>query len=144
MTDSFQPFAPVLRTQADVEHAWRTLIKPLGWRDRRLWFMLVGADGVPLPLMSEVEDVPDHFDEQAAGNAVWLWRSLLDEFAPEGRVALLLCRPGSGGPTPEDRALASTLYDMCRSGGVPTEVVHLATDVAFHPLPADEVLGASA
>lgn len=144
MSDPEKPFAPVLHTQADVEHAWRMLVQPLGWSERRLWFMLVGADGVPLPLMSEVDALPADIDDDAVRDMVWLWRMLLDEFAPEGRVALLLCRPGTGAPTCDDRALASVLYDACRAGGVPTEVVHLATDVAFHPLPADEVMRHSA
>lgn len=144
MTDSMHPFAPVLRTQADVEQAWRTLVSPLGWDERRLWFMLVGADGVPLPIMSEVGPFPDLVDDEAASDAAWLWRTLLDEFEPDGRVALLLCRPGAGGATGDDRAMAATLYDACRARGVPTEVLHLATDVTFHPLPADEVMSRSA
>lgn len=135
-----KPFAPVLRTQADVECAWRSLIHPLGWPERRLWFMFVGSDGVPLPMVSELRELPDAIDRASADNDVWAWRAVLDEFDPGGRVALLLCRPGAGVPTVEDRLLATTLYDACRAAGLATEVIHLATDADFYPLPADDLI----
>jgi hypothetical protein len=138
------PFAPVIRTQADVEEAWRHLMRPLGWDGRRLWFMFVGPDDRPLRQLSEVDDLPDRLPPALAVNAARVWRRLRDELAPGGRVALLLCRPGRGGPTPDDRASAAALYDACRDAGLALEVIHLATDEEFFPLPCDAVGRASA
>ena len=42
MTD--QPFAPVLRTQADVEQMWRRLMTPLGFPGCSLWMVVVQDD----------------------------------------------------------------------------------------------------
>lgn len=134
MADPKLPFAPVLRSPADLERTWRALAKPPGPRRRRLSFFLVGADSVPLPMMTDVEGFPAHVDVDAVDRVARLWRSLLLEFAPDGGVAALLSRPGRGAPAARDRLLAAALYDGCRMRGVRTEVIYLATDVAFHPI----------
>lgn len=139
-----QPYVPVLRTQRDVEEAWRALIRPLGWPERRLWFMIIGGDDRPLPVLNEVTDLPDELGPDDADPAARLWRHVLDSAAPDGRIAVLLCRPGRGGPTLADRASAAALYTAGRDARVPLEVVHLATDEQFWPLPADAVGRASA
>jgi len=133
------PYAPLLRSQRDVEDVWRALVRPLGWASRSLWFLLIDAGDRPMPILNEVKDLPDELDREDAATAVALWRTVLDEVAPAGRVAALLCRPGRGGPTAADRASASVLYQAGRAGGVPLEVVHLATDEQFWPMPADAV-----
>ncbi|MEX0428825.1 hypothetical protein AB3X52_14455 [Nocardioides sp. DS6] len=133
------PFTPVLHSQSDVEAAWRRLIQPLGWSSRRLWLMLIGADDRPVPRLLEVTEMPDGLDPDAAAQVAHFLDRVLDECLPGGRLALLLCRPGAGFPTAADRSAAGMLYDACRERGVPMEVIHLATDVAIMPLPADSL-----
>lgn len=138
-----EPFAPLLRTQRDVEEAWRTLIQPLHRKDRSMWFMVVASDDRPLPVLNEVTGLDDEIAPEDATAAARLWRRVLDAIEPGGRMAVLLCRSGAGGPTPLDRASAAALYEAGRADGVPMEVVHLATDGAdggdFWPIPADAV-----
>jgi len=134
---SAHPFTPVLRTQADVETAWRTLVRPLGWSSRRLWLMLIGADDRPVRQLVEVTELPDVVDDEAAGHVAAFLSRVRDELGADGRLALLVCRPGVGLPSADDRASAAALYDACRARGVPMEVIHLATDVDIVPLPAD-------
>jgi hypothetical protein len=143
-TDEKERFAPRLHTQADVEQMWRTLMTPLGWRTRSLWFVLVAPDDVPVPQVCEIGDLPEEIDPGDHATAAQLWRDLLADVLPGGRVALLLSRPGCGGPHAGDRLIAEGTYAACRAAGVPLEVMHLATDDALHPLPADTVLGRSA
>jgi hypothetical protein len=135
---------PVLHTQADVEQLWRTLMQPLGWSRRACWFALIGPDDRPLTQLGEFEDLPAQPPPEELAQAACLWRGLLDEVLPRGRVALLVCRPGRGGPTAVDRGVAAAFYDACREAAVPLEVIHLATDEDIWPLPADEVLSHSA
>lgn len=135
---------PVLHTQADVEQLWRTLMQPLGWSRRACWFALIGPDDHPLPQLGEFEDLPAQPPPEDLAQAARLWRDLLDEALPDGRVALLVCRPGHGGPTAVDRGVAASIYAACREAAVPVEVIHLATDEDIWPLPADEVLSRSA
>lgn len=42
-------FRPVISSQADLEAAWRFLMKPLGFSGESLWFMLVEPDGTVVP-----------------------------------------------------------------------------------------------
>lgn len=133
------PFSPVLHTQSDVEDAWRRLMHPLGWPDRRLWLMLVGDDGRPSRQLTEVTDLPDLIPPDDAAGVVAMWGHLLDQVAPGGRLAVLLCRPGRGGPSPQDLGSAAALYSAGRAGGVALEVIHLATDEDVHPIPYDAV-----
>lgn len=143
-TPDAEPFAPTLLCQRDVERMWRALMRPLGWRARALWFVLVGADDRPLPQVCEIAELPDRIDAESHATAARLWRDLLEDLVPGGRMALLLVRPGGDGPTRADRALAEGTYAACRAAGVPLEVMHLATDEDIWPLPADAVLGRSA
>jgi len=138
--ESEESSAPVLRSQADVEVMWRVLMTPLGWRQRSLWFVLVAPDDSPIPHVYEIADLPDTIDDHSHAAAAELWRDLLDQVLPGGRVALLLSRPGAGDPDRADRRIAEGTYAACRGAGVPLEVIHLATDDDVVPLPADAVL----
>ncbi|MFE6648500.1 hypothetical protein ACFVJS_18165 [Nocardioides sp. NPDC057772] len=135
MTDKI-PYAPVLRTQADVEAAWRHLINPLGWPEPRLWFMLVDPDGVPFPQLCQIEGVPVEIAGDGAANLATMLHDLVDAHGFD-RVELLLCRPGGGPPNGSDRKNAAELYGACVVAGVPLDVVHLATDHDFWPIPLD-------
>lgn len=137
MTDK-TPYAPVLRTQADVEAAWRHLINPLGWPEPRLWFMFVGADGVPFPQLSQIEEMPAEVGADGAASVATVMGQLVSDMGFE-RVEFLLCRPDDGPPTPTDQKNAAVLYAACRAAAVPVGVIHLATDVDFWPIPADAV-----
>lgn len=141
---SKDPFTPPLRTQSDVERFWRTIIHPLGWARRRLYFVIVGPDDRPLPCVNEVDDIPAALENEASERVGSLLRDLLDGLEPEGRIALLVCRPGDSRATSDDRALASAFYAALRAHRVPTEVIHLANDVEIEPVPMDAAEALSA
>ena len=50
------PYRPQLHSQADLEEAWRHLIRPLGFHRRSVWLMLIDAEGRPTPVVTEVTD----------------------------------------------------------------------------------------
>lgn len=129
-------YAPVLRTQTDLEAAWRHLINPLGWPEPRLWFMFVGADGVPLPQLCQIEEVPVEIGEDGAADVAAMLHGLIEELGFQ-RVEFLLCRPGGGPPNRSDLKNAAELYGACAVASVPITVVHLATDHDFWPIPLD-------
>ncbi|GAA1478204.1 hypothetical protein GCM10009623_26500 [Nocardioides aestuarii] len=137
-------FRPIIRTQQDLEDAWRELMGPLGFTRTSIWLMLIEADGTPIPQLSKIEApvaVPiaaelDAFTDMVGG--------LVREFVPGGRVAFLRSRPGAPGLTVEDRAWAQALYAAGRAAGVPVEVVHRACDSDLVPVPMDESVPDSA
>ena len=138
-----QPFRPTIRTQADLEQAWRTLMEPLGFSRSSVWMMLLDADGHPLPQLTEVEDCDRPPSPELLEGFADLAGTLVADLAPGGRWAFLLARPGGAGVTALDRAWAGGLVTACLAAGVRTEVVHLATDVDLVPLPYDALSGAA-
>ena len=137
-------FRPTIRTQQDLEDAWRHLMQPLGFSRRSVWFMLIASDDQPFPHLTEIEeDDGPPSREQLAGLAAMI-EQLRDDVAPGGRVAFLLSRPGGPAVTADDRARAGALYELGRLSDVPVEVVHLACDVDIVALPMDDVLPDSA
>jgi hypothetical protein len=129
-----------VHTQADLEAAWRHLMRPLGWSSRRFCIMLIAESGDVVPQLVEVDEL-DHppAPDELEGGAAFL-RDLVEMLhLPEGRVAFLVCRPGTGGASAEDRAWAGALRRMAQQAGVRCETTHLATDEAIVPLPLDEL-----
>ncbi|MAS54615.1 MAG: hypothetical protein OSB43_17080 [Nocardioides sp.] len=138
--DDTTPIADTpIRTQADLEAFWRRLMEPLGFSDGTLWVLAIGGDDLPTPTLLEVVDEGvQPTPEEAIAFGAFLAHLSAD--VPDGsRWAFLRSRPGRGGPTAADRALVAGLVAGCRDAGVPTEVVHLATDDTLVPLPYDEL-----
>ncbi|NYD43145.1 hypothetical protein [Nocardioides panaciterrulae] len=138
------PYAPVIRSQADLEDAWRHLMEPLGFGGHSLWLMFVQPDGTPLPHLTQIEECVRPPTPPELNSFVALLRSLGSEMCAGERIVFLRSRPGRGGPTPDDLAWARSLYDACRRAEVETDVVHLATDDMLVPLPMDEVMARTA
>lgn len=138
---SREPHSPVLATDADVTTMWRTLIDPLGWHTRRMYFMLVDPAGRPHPHVVEVDEMPATFDADDAVRFVEFLAMLVGDLGGDAcSVALLFARPGSGGLSDDDRGTCRELYAAARDAGVRLELLHVATDTAIVPAPMDEVL----
>jgi hypothetical protein len=135
------PYRPLIRNQVDLGEAWRHLIRPLGFHRRSVWLLLIGADDRPTPVITEVTDLPETVDSEPIQGLAEVLTQLLHEVEPEGRWALLLSRPGTGGSGDADRAWAAALYDTCRRHDIAHDLVHLATDEAILPIPLDDVTG---
>ena len=143
MTKISEPFHPTIRTQADLERAWRFLMEPLGFSRTSVRMMLLDADDQPHSRLTEIEDCVGPPEPEGLAGFAEVARLLLADLAPGGRWAFLRSRPGGSTVTPDDRAWARGLVEACRAAGVPTEVVHLATDCDVVPLPWDALAGAA-
>ena len=137
-------FRPTIRSQADLEDAWRTLMGPLGFSRDSIWLMLIRSDDRLFPHLTQIDDAVDPLTGDELAGFAELVGELRSEFAPGGRVAFLRSRPGNSGLTSRDRAWARALYDVGRLADVPVEVVHRACDADLVPVPMDEVLPDSA
>ena len=131
-----RPYRPLIRSQAELEGAWRHLMEPLGFRARSLWLMVIDDDDRPIPHLTELTDLADLPDARSAGDLTELVR-MVSEALPSSRLAFLLSRPDTGPPESPDQAWAAVVYDAARGAGAPCEVVHLATDDAVTPIPWD-------
>ena len=142
MTEHNQPFRPLIRTQADLEHAWRHLMQPLGFGDHSIWMMVINGDR-PIPQLSEITGAVTPPETEEVDGLAELMRRLRADVSPTVRFAFLRSRPGSGGPNPNDLGWAQALYDAARLARVPIEVVHLANDHDLVPIPMDDLPAAS-
>lgn len=133
-------FAPIIRSQQDLEDAWRQLMGPFGFSGRSIWVLLVDSEDRPFPHLTQIEQADAVPTPEELGDFAQTVALLLEEFAPGGRVAFLRSRPGAPGVTDDDRAWARVLYDAGRLAGIPVEVVHRACDHDLVPIPLDEVL----
>ncbi len=128
-----------VRTQADLERLWRTLMEPLGFSSGALWVLAIDGDDQPTKVLMEIRDE----GVEPTPEEVTTFGAFLAHLSPEvpdgSRWAFLRCRPGRGGATSTDRALVAALVAGCRQAGVATDVVHLATDDTLVPLPYDEL-----
>ncbi|MFN8188989.1 MAG: hypothetical protein U0R78_00900 [Nocardioidaceae bacterium] len=137
-------FRPVISSQADLEAAWRFLMKPLGFSGESLWFMLVEPDGTVVPSITQLEDAAEPPDDDVLLSLTTHLSTMIDDLDLRGaRVAFRRSRPGGGGPDARDRAWARSITSACRLVGLPCEVVHLATDHDVHPLPGDDLVAAA-
>lgn len=137
--DEPPPYPPLIRTQADLERLWRTLMQPLGFGDHSLWVMVLDVTGRPVPVLTEIAEIGAAPDRDGARGLAAFLHDVVAEQAPGGRLALLRTRPGRGRARPDDLAWAAALYEACAAAEVPTDVVHLATDDDVVPLPMDAV-----
>lgn len=132
-----ETFRPTIRSQADLERAWRTVMEPLGFSSRSMWLMFIAPDDRPLPRLGQVDELPDDLAPEELDDFAGFLR---DHPAAEGaRVAILLTRPGPGGLTHADRQWAAGVHAACVRAGVVTEVLHVATDTHLLPVPLDDL-----
>jgi len=141
-SSSREPYRPVLATDADVTTMWRTIISPLGWHTRRMYFTIVDPDGRPTGALIEVDEMPETFDAEDATRFVDFLALIVTDLGclHACSAALMFARPGGGGLTDDDRALCRELYTAAKLGDVRLELLHVATDTAITPAPMDEVL----
>jgi hypothetical protein len=133
------PYRPLIRTQADLEQAWRHLVRPLGFHRRSLWMLLIDGDERPTPVMTEITDLPEAPEAGQVEGLAQLLAHFVTDVKPTGRWALLFSRPGDHTADATDLTWAAALYAMLRGHSIPHHPLHLATDQAIVPIPLDDV-----
>lgn len=123
-----------IHSQADLARLWRALMGELGFARRLLWLVLVCDDGVPVPHIVRVEDVPDIPGDELL-HLLQMCRQVDDECG----VALLLSRPGSDGLSASDKAWAAALLSAARTTGVSCWPLHVANDAAVRVVAPDDL-----
>ena len=127
---------PPVRTQADLDELWRSLMGPLGFGRTTLWTLLLEADGrVPGDLLP-LDGIPTR-PTDVVGRLTALLRHLVP---PGGSVAFLLTRPGvDSAITPSERAWVRALEIVGRNVGTTVWPVHRANDEALHACTPDDL-----
>ncbi|MFD1825156.1 MULTISPECIES: hypothetical protein [Mumia] len=125
--------------QRALHERWCALMGELGFSRRALWLACVDVDRRMVPPLVKIDECPTSPDPAGVRQLLAQARSLVDDGAPDGSLAVLLTRPGRAGITEDDRAWARALLDAGRFVRLPLEVLHLATDEALVALAPDDL-----
>lgn len=133
------PDTVVVEDQVTLLRTWRQLLAREQLTRHSLWLLLIDEHDHPLPGLVELEGCPEQPEPGELDSLAHMLRTLLDDVAPGGRVAVARSRPGSHPVDATDRRWAAEIHAACRRGSVPTDLVHLATPERVVPLPLDDL-----
>ncbi len=122
------PLADVpVRSAADLTSGWAGVLDPPIFGARSLWLMWLGADGLVLPIVVPVDDVPPLPDEGLLAGLLRIHAGVVaDHLDGQGHLALALCRPGRPYPSQDDERWAARLHGAFDEELAGTWSLHLA------------------
>lgn len=132
---------PPVRTQADLHRHFRALMGRLGFSRTSLWLAFFDEDGGSLPLLQEIDDLPELPTTDDLASLMHLCGYVLGVVGvPDGSVGFLLTRPGGPGVSATDRAWAAGLGRAARECDIRTYPVHLANDSELRAFTPDDAV----
>ena len=122
------PLADVpIRSAADLTARWATVLDPPVFGARSLWLMWLGADGLMLPIVVPVDDVPPVPEEAMTAGLLQIHAGVVAEHLDGvGHLALALCRPGRPQASQDDERWAARLHAALDESIDGTWSLHLA------------------
>ena len=113
------PLADVpIRSAAELTHRWATVLDPPIFGARSLWLSWIDADGLMLPIIVPVDDIPLTADRGMLEGLRRVHIGVAQDQLPRGgSLAMALCRPGVPQVTKGDEAWAESLREAL--DGVP-------------------------
>lgn len=130
--------APLVTDAEVLRRRWRSLMGPEGFGRRSLWLILLDADGVQLPVVMPIDDVPARPDVAMMDGLGAVVKQVLEADSHVHSVAALLSRPGGDLATAADWAWAREVGRAFARAEVPTWPVHLATAGRVQRLTLDQ------
>ncbi|MEA4945596.1 MAG: hypothetical protein VB080_14310 [Propionicimonas sp.] len=126
-----------IHTAVDLQLFWRKLMNPLGFAQRRLYFVFLDDQRRALNQLHQIDDLPEHADDEFADALMAVFSHFTDHFD----FALLLARPGGHPMDDTDRAWARALVAAGSRGDIRLEPLHLANDNSVLPFASDDLIG---
>ena len=126
-----------VHTEIDLHQYWLELMRPLGFTQRRLYFVFLDHERRVVPQIHEISEIPARPDQEFLDSLLQVFAHFSHSFA----FALLLTRPGEHPMDSDDRAWARGLIDAGQRAGIPLEPIHLATDTSLVPFAGDDLVG---
>lgn len=129
---------PVL-TADDLTQRWKLLLGREPFDIRSIWVLFFDENGIQLPVVVPMDDVPVQADQLLARRLVATMHQALRQHAPGGSLALAIARPGPGLLQRTDTAWFSALTAAADAVGVMMRPVHLATAGRVRTMVLDDV-----
>lgn len=124
-------------TDIDLHQYWLELMSPLGFAQRRLYFIFLDHERRALRQLHEIDDLPAPPDHEFSDALM----AVLTHFSEHFAFALLLARPGRHPMDANDRAWARALVAASNRAGVSLEPIHLANSDSLVPFTGDDLSG---
>jgi len=138
-TSDFDAATP-LDTDQDVLRRVDRLIDQDSRRRRSVWLFFLSGDGVQLPAVVPIDDVPTRPKPYQVGNLCDIIAQVLSDAAPDGSAVISLTRPGDSTVADTDRYWFHLLHDSARERGVSIRLLCLATQDAVRQLTLDDAI----
>ncbi len=129
-----------LETDDDVLGRIDLLLDQDSRRRRSLTLLFLSGDGVQLPVVVPIDDVPERPDPELVGNLCGIIASVFDQAVPDGSAVFALTRPGSAGMDESDRHWVRALHEAAGECRVPIRLICLATPADVRQLTLDDAL----
>jgi len=125
-----------VRSIEELTARWTYLLEPPEFGARALWLTWIDDDGLMLPLVVPVDDIPLVPDREMLRGLLGLHDTVAaDHLAGEGHLAMALCRPGRPAITEDDEEWADALAALLGDGQIDgTWSLHLAAGGSVTPL----------
>jgi hypothetical protein len=125
-----------VRTTEELTRRWEQLLDPPVFGARSLWLMWLDTDGLMLPVVVPVDDVPSVPDRGMLSGLLQLHDAVTAEHLDgDGHLAMALCRPGRPAITADDDEWAEALRDRLDDGQIDAGwSLHLAAGGSVVPL----------
>jgi hypothetical protein len=130
--------AAPLSTDQDIIRRVDDLLDQDSRRHRSLWLMFLSSDGVQLPVVVPIDDVPGRPDSLSAGNLCWVIARVLDDAAAAASAVVTLTRPGEETVDDSDREWFHSLHAAARKCGATIRLMCLATQAGTRQLTLDD------
>jgi hypothetical protein len=130
--------AAPLRTDQDLLRRIDHLLDQDSRRLRSLWLLFLDGDGVQLPVVVPIDDVPERPDPPLVGNLCDMIGHITGDAAAAGSAVIALTRPGGGTVNDSDRYWFRTLRASASERGVAIRMICLATRAGVRQLTLDD------
>lgn len=126
---------PIL-TDIDLHQYWPELMNPLGFAQRRLYFIFLDHERRAIRQLHEIDELPLPPDHEFSDALM----AMLAHFADSFTFALLLTRPGHQPMDANDRAWARALLAAAERKGIALAPLHFANSDHLAPFAGDDLV----
>lgn len=116
-----------INTDAEVLVRVDQLIETDARRDRSLWLLFLTADGLQLPVVVPIDDIPLSPDPDSADNICHVIAHVLSDAAPGGSAVITLVRESGLGVTDPDEEWLMALKTAAEKADLHLRMLCLAT-----------------
>ena len=123
-----------VRSAVELTARWSDMLEPPVFGARQLWLAWVGDDGVMLPIVTPIDDLPLRPERDVMPGLRSLHEAVAGSQPGPVHLAMALCRPGRSAVLPDDAVWAEGLREEVGAHVDGTWSLHLAAGGSVLPI----------